>query len=154
MYMQVSMGELLLAGTHPSGVGVMLGLLLHRRPSEGQGDLLPVRHWLLQGSAAVKRSVTPKSSLVNISLWTLCISMTYNDSRLVQATDALFFLESRNGNIKDKQKKSKWHKCFFDCPLVRRCRLLHRIHLSYFARAGENSLYVAATPFHILSSTR
>ena len=87
--MQVSLGELLLAGTHPSGFGAMLGLLLHRRPSEGQGDLLPVRYGLLQGSAAVKRSVTPKSSLVNISLWTLCISMTYNDSRLVQQT--LFF---------------------------------------------------------------
>ena len=104
--MQVSMGELLLAGTHPSGFGAMLGLLLHRRPSEGQGDLLPVRHGLLQGSAAVKRSVTPKSSLVNISLWTLCISMTYNDSRLVQATDALFSSSHEMGILKISKKKA------------------------------------------------
>ena len=61
MIAQVSMGELLLAGTHPSGVGVMLGLLLHRRPSEGQGDLLPVWHRLLQGSASLKRLVALKS---------------------------------------------------------------------------------------------
>ena len=84
----------------------MLGLLLHRRPSEGQGDLLPVRYGLLQGSAAVKRSVTPKSSLVNISLWTLCISMTYNDSRLVQATDALFSSSHEMGILKISKKKA------------------------------------------------
>ena len=102
---QVSLGDLLLPGTHPSGIGVMLGLLLHRRPSERQGDLLPVRHGLLQGSAAVKRSVTPKSSLVNISLWTLCISMTYNDSRLVQATDALFSSSHEMGILKISKKK-------------------------------------------------
>ena len=58
---QVSMGELLLAGTYPSGIGVKLGLLLHRRSSQGQGDLLSVWHRLLQGSASLKRLVAPKS---------------------------------------------------------------------------------------------
>ena len=55
---QVSMGELLLARTYPSGIGAMLGLLLHRRPSQREGDLLPVRHRLLQRSASLERSVT------------------------------------------------------------------------------------------------